>query len=393
MKKLSKKTFITLFTLLSVFIITILFIFNYQNYIREYNNVVNNITRLNMGPMGDKKDLPDDHNKRFMDATLYTVILDNKEIIDIINHSDNNNLDIESIVNDIIDNKNGMYIGNLLINRYSYNYMNNKIIISDNLEINNRLMNSFKLSLGILLIGEVICYVISKVLTNWLIKPAEDSFNKQKDFIADASHELKTPLAVIMASAEALENDNDKKWLNNIKNESERMSNLIKNLLDLARLENSNKNFELVNLSKITENSALTLESLMYEKKIKLDYSIDENIMFNCNSDEIKELLSIILDNAIKHSEKNDKIIVNLKKVKDKINLEVINKGLPIPKEDETKIFERFYRADKSRNRSSNRYGLGLSIAKEIVIRHNGIITASSSDGYTTFKIIFKSTN
>ena len=128
----------------------------------------------------------------------------------------------------------------------------------------------------------------------------------------------------------------------------------------------------------------------MYEKNIKLEYDIEEEIKFNFNSDQIKQLVTILLDNAIKHSTKDGQINVNLKSNKDSIILDVINKGDSIKEGEEQKIFERFYRGDESRNRDSNRYGLGLAIAKNIVENHNGKISASSKDGYTTFTVKFK---
>ena len=99
--------------------------------------------------------------------------------------------------------------------------------------------------------------------------------------------------------------------------------------------------------------------------------------------------MNILIDNAIKHSFEKGKIIINLYKKNKQIVLEVINKGLPIKKEDEEKIFERFYKADSSRNRNSNNYGLGLAIAKNIATKHKGKISACSSNGYTTFKVIW----
>ena len=136
--------------------------------------------------------------------------------------------------------------------------------------------------------------------------------------------------------------------------------------------------------------SILPFESLIYEKNIKLDYKLDENIYLKSDSSEIKQLMAILMDNAIKHSKSKGKIIVTLSKEKDNISLSVKNKGEPIPKGEEERIFERFYRVDKSRNRNDNRYGLGLAIAKSIVERHNGTIKAFSTDEYTTFEINFK---
>ena len=405
MKKLKNKIFLTIFTILTFSILTVLFIFNSQDYIREKNNIMDNLSRMNFNKemikpnysIIDKPNIDLNDDRRFMDANIYTIVLDSdNNITDIISHTNDGTIpsEITNVASNIIKNNNDKtYIGNLYFNGYSYKLINNNsLILIDNCETNSRLRTSFVISIIIFIIFEVIAFLIASVISKWIIKPVENSFNKQKQFIADASHELKTPLSVIMASAEALENDSNKKWLYNIQNESERMNKLIKDLLDLAKLENENikRQFEENNLSKIIEMSVLTLESLMYEKDIKLEYNIDENIYLKSNSDEMKQLISILLDNAIKHSDKDGNIIVNLKKAKDDIILEVINKGNPIPSGEEEKIFERFYRVDKSRNRNENRYGLGLAIAKNIVINHNGKINAYSKDGYTTFMVNFK---
>lgn len=188
-----------------------------------------------------------------------------------------------------------------------------------------------------------------------------------------------------------IEKDNPK-WLNNIKSESLRMSNLISNLLDLSRLENENskENVEEINLSKVTELAILPFESLIYEHKLKLKYDISENINFKCNQEQIKQLIAILIDNAIKHSLKNSSIEINLKEKKNDIIFSISNKGENISQEDLKRIFERFYRTEKSRNRNENNYGLGLAIAKQIASLHNGKIEATSLKGKTTFTITFK---
>ena len=396
MNRLKKELFITLFTILSLFILTILFIFNAQAYFSERKEVIENLNRVSARDNMPIK-LQEVDNRMFMDRVVYTITLDENNNIDKINNYSYDN----SISNDIINkevkkivNKNReIYIGNLITGEYSYKYRSQKyIVLVDNTDTNNRLQGMLYLSLGLFLLSEIIIFILSRRLSLDMIKPAEESFEKQKRFIADASHELKTPLAVIMASADnAQKNKNKSKWINNIQSESERMNKLITSLLDLSKIEeNSNETYEMNNLSKIVEKSVLTLESLIYEKNISLEYDIKEKIMFNSNSDEMKQLVSILLDNAIKHSIDPGKIEVKLYDERNNIYLTIKNKGNPIKKGEEEKIFERFYRSDESRNRDENRYGLGLAIAKSIVNKHNGSISASSTDTYTTFKVIFK---
>ncbi|MCF0124485.1 MAG: HAMP domain-containing histidine kinase [Clostridia bacterium] len=262
----------------------------------------------------------------------------------------------------------------------------------DNTNAKDVIMNGLKTSLIIFILLEIVIIYISNKLTKWIIKPVEETFDKQKQFIADASHELKTPLAVIIASSEALENNpTEVKWIDNIKSESERMNNLITELLEMAKSENGMKEqYVIENISKIVERGVLTFESFIYEKNIKLDYEIQENITLSCNSSQMKQLVSILIDNSIKHCTQKGEIIIKLKQEKGNIIFTVTNTGKEIPKEAREKIFERFYRIDESRNRNENRYGLGLAIAKNIVTNHNGTINVNCENGYTTFKVILK---
>ena len=177
------------------------------------------------------------------------------------------------------------------------------------------------------------------------------------------------------------------KWLNNIKSEANRMNILIKNLLELASFEKK-ETYVLKedNLSKVVELAVLTFDAKAYECDIKLESMIDGNIKFNFDTYSINELVEILLDNALKHADKKSTI----KEQGNNILLSVIDTGDIIPKGEEEKIFERFYRLDKSRSRKENRYGLGLAIAKNIVFNHNGKISAESVGKVTTFKVLFK---
>ncbi len=397
MKKLSKKTFITIFSIISTFLIIGLITINVEIYHREYENVKRNLMFINpMKDKGKKLNNPDMDNMMIMDYEIYTIRLQEKNIERIINHGIENNPDITNIANKILknNNHNKIYIGNLYYNKYAYNLrIDDTLTVINIKDINSRLLNLLASSLIVFILAEIIIYYVSKIITTWITAPALESFNKQKEFIADASHELKTPLAIIMASSDELKEDKkNSKYINNIKYETERMNKLITNLLDLSKLESgvTKEAFKEENLSKIITKIALTFESIAFENKLNIKTDIEDNIMLNCNKDEIEKLISIIIDNAIKHSTKNNDIVINMHQIKNNIMIDITNTGIGINPGDEEKIFERFYRADKSRNRSDNRYGLGLAIAKNIVINHNGLISAISNDNKTTFKIIFK---
>lgn len=207
----------------------------------------------------------------------------------------------------------------------------------------------------------------------------------------EASHELKTPLAVIEANVDVLENKVGKsKWMEYIQSEITSMNKLINDLLFLAKTENIKtiRNKEQINISEEIKMVSSMFESVAYEKKVKINYNIQENIKVNVEKEDIKQIISILLDNAIKHTEKENNIQVELKREKGLNTIKIKNEGKPIPEEEQGKIFERFYRVDKSRNRSEKRYGLGLAIAKTIIEKYNGKIEVKCNDGITEFKVI-----
>ena len=254
---------------------------------------------------------------------------------------------------------------------------------------NEEAIKRLKVIIIIGFLGILLIYVIAKKIASTIVKPVEESFNKQKQFVSDASHELKTPLAVIEANSDVLQSKmGENKWITYIQNEVQSMNKLVNDLLTLARMENTNStNYQKLDLSKEVQMSVAVFESMIFEKEIKLETNIDEGVVFNGDKEDIKHIISIILDNAIKHTEKDGKIIVNVGKEKNDIKIEIKNQGEPIPVEEQEKIFERFYRVDKARSRSEKRYGLGLAIAKEIVDKYNGTIKASSKDGFTSFVV------
>ena len=155
------------------------------------------------------------------------------------------------------------------------------------------------------------------------------------------------------------------------------MNKLINELLLLAKIENVDnvKEYVQLDVSKEVEIILSMFESIAYEKGVNIESNIEENITLNGNKQDLEHIVSTLTDNAIKHTESGNKVIVDLKKDKNEIILEIKNMGEPIPEEEREKIFERFYRIDKSRNRVEKRYGLGLSIAKATIEKYNGKIT------------------
>lgn len=401
MKKLKNKIFLVLFSMLTIFVLMILIIYNVILYINEFNGLkesVDTIESITSRPFYQTDFY--DKELMFMDLEVYVIRFDSDmNITSVYNYSDGD-LTSEDIVN-ITKQYNKSYSRLEQINLFSAKYVllmnpRNELIIINIEDINAKLVLSAQVSILIFVLIELLTVYIVKMLTNWLIRPVEEAFLKQKQFIFDASHELKTPLSVIMTSAECLsKNPKETKWLDNIQSETERMNKLVLDLLNLAKYDNSHENrvLSVIDLSKLVEKSVLTFESLIYDKGLNLKYHIDQDVNFKCVDSEMKQLVEILVDNAIKHAYDKSTITVDLIKKKDEISLVVKNRGDKIPKEEKTKIFERFYRSDNSRNRNENRFGLGLAIAKNIVLSHNGKIYVECKNGYTSFISTFKVKN
>ena len=329
-----------------------------------------------------------DENIKFMDSVIYTVLLDeNDGIKDVINHSSSSSSEI------LADGTPAtLHIGNLYTDDYSYAYeKGSSLTISDNSRAKAALYGSLKTSALIFAVLEMLILIVAKLLTGWIIRPVNESFEQQKRFIADASHELKTPLSVIIASSEALEDDpSETRWLRNIRSEAERMNDLVIDLLKLAASEHKAAEMKEGDLSKAAELAVLTFEGKAFESGVALDYDIEPGIVMSMNENSIRQFMEILLDNAVKHSAAGGTVWARLGKQGGRIVFAVENGGDAIPTGEEEKIFERFYRADESRSRSEGRFGLGLAIAKNIVESHGGQISAASADGKTVFRAAFK---
>lgn len=232
----------------------------------------------------------------------------------------------------------------------------------------------------------VLLFFLSWYLAGRIVKPLEESYERQKQFISDAGHELKTPVAVINVNAELLSREiGENQWISNIQYESERMSALISQLLDLARAEHAKPPMEAVDLSRLVCGETLPFETVAYEKGLMLNCEIDDEIRVSGNSVQLKQLVSILIDNAIRHGEGGREIRISLKKGKSHAVLSVANEGPEIPPEQRSHLFERFYRTDSARTGEDNHYGLGLAIAKAITVSHEGSIDLQCGDGNVEF--------
>lgn len=250
--------------------------------------------------------------------------------------------------------------------------------------------------LFVALITLVAIFFVSRFFANKSIQPIKDAFDKQTQFIGDASHELKTPLAVISTNVDVLLSNGEdtinaqSKWLHYIKSEVERMTKLTNDLLYLTQVNYSDVKmiYSDINISDAVESSILTMEAVIFENDINLNYDIEPRLTIHGNSEQIKQVVMILLDNALKYTNPKGKINLVLKKDYNNIILSLTNTGKGIPEEHLGRIFDRFYRVDKSRSRKSGGYGLGLSIAKAIIDQHGGKISVSSVlNQSTTFKI------
>lgn len=243
----------------------------------------------------------------------------------------------------------------------------------------------------------VIIFFISMYFANSAVQPIAKAWENQKQFIADASHELKTPLSIIQSNYDVLMDNRDEtinhqmKWLGYMKIATDRMTKMITNLLELAQLDQPTTWLEVkeIHISSMIEEMVLTMEAATKEKEIHITHSIEPEIMLNSNSDKMKQLVMILLDNAHKYTNEKGNIDITLEKDKKMIVFRVRNTGKGIAEEDLSKIFNRFYRGDRSRHLEKNSFGLGLSIAKSITSELGGEIHASSKENnWTTFTVM-----
>ena len=391
-KKLNQRIFLLIMVSLSIIILGTIILFAVLNY----SNTINTATFMIDRFMGEEP-------KKSPDGRLEDYKIKPETTIDgVYNFLIQDSIIVQSSVssNDKTINGYALKVANKntekgIIGKYIYkvrriNPNTVRITFIENEDTISHIKTIFIVSSIIAVASLFAIYKLAKKVSKMIVKPVEETFEKQKQFISDASHELKTPLAVIEANSDVLENEiGTNKWISYIQNEIESMNKLINELLLLAKIENIDnlKEYKQLNLSKEVEIILSMFESMAYEKQIIIKSKISENITINGNKEDIEHIVSTLTDNAIKHTRSQKEVEVELKKEKNEIILEVKNVGDPIPQQEREKIFERFYRIDKSRNRNEKRYGLGLAIAKSTIERYNGKIEVFYKDNFTVFKV------
>ena len=359
------------------------------------NNNINREINMNLIALIDNSKRPIPHTTNIIvelsnDGTIKKVLKSYEAII--------NNDTLQITVDKIL--RSNKESGKVYISNSTYSYLKGnspfgtKIAFMERSQYDNMLFQLFKTLIFIGFISLIALLFISIYLTNKSIIPIKETFEKQKQFIADASHELKTPLAIIKTNTSLILSHpddtirNQSKWINYINSQTDRMSELISEMLSLAKMDTAENQLPLspINVSKVIESMVLMFDAVIYESNIKLKTNISKNLFINGDKESLKKLFSIIMDNAIKHTDKNGNITVSLFSDKNKVKMIIRNTGEGISPEHLERVFERFYRVDSSRDRETGGYGLGLSIASSIVKQHKGKIYAKSKVGeFTSF--------
>ena len=234
----------------------------------------------------------------------------------------------------------------------------------------------------IMIISLMIVFVLVFIFSKRAIKPVAESIEKQKQFISDAGHEIKTPITIISANVDVLELlEGENEWILSIRHQIKRLTELVQGLLNMAKMEEQEKlEFVRFCMNDLVKKEAEVFEVLAQAEEKEIKINIDSEVWCVGEEKSIQQLINILLDNAIKYSNKRSDNEITVRQQKKGIRLEIENIGEDVPVEELDKLFDRFYRMDSSRARETGGYGIGLAMAKAIVERHKGKIWAESTD-------------
>ena len=367
------------------------------NYV-NYRNVVNNadtileILEKNSGRFPDNNNMRENEPFKYMspeipyESRFFSVLLDGEGNVISADMSKIAAVDTP----DAIDYAQNVFLGGNtqgFIHNYRYTCYSNgdvtRIIFLDC----GRNLNTFRTflfaSIGISLLGILSVFILIVIFSKRIIRPVSESYEKQKRFITDAGHEIKTPLTIIEADADILEMDlGENEWLQDIVKQTRRLTALTNDLVYLSRMEENRDQFQMVDfpLSDVVSETAQSFQGLAKTQNKTFTIKIQPMLSFYGDEKAIRQLVSILLDNALKYSPEEGSITLTLEKQGRSVSLIVYNTTWdPMQKDNLEALFDRFYRTDTSRNSQTGGYGIGLSIAKAIVSAHKGKITASTT--------------
>ena len=413
--KLRKKfIFVIMLCVMSTISIALgsLFVINYISYKRNVNNFLERELDMYSGfreeRLPDKNrredndifsfNMFDDKPMHFLPSVCITLDYSGSVIESKINYLELSDEDIDKLANTIVTSKQkrgsvsffGLEYLSITEDNYTY------IVAADNSFESGNIRNLFILCIISFMISFFVFFAISVLLSTWILKPVEKSWQQQNRFVSDASHELRTPITVILANLNILSSKKDDliktqyQWIDNTKEEANRMKQLVDELLFLARSDDRQNKlvFSKIDLSELLLSRMLSFEALAFEKGIRLDYDISDDLNIIGHEGNVKQLISILLDNAMKYCGDKGSVYLKAFSLKDRTYVLIENSGDLIDAEDLKHIFERFYRTDKSRSRTEGGYGLGLAIAKTIVDNMHGKISVlSDKENGTVFKL------
>ncbi len=390
-------------------LISITYTYQRNQSLQAMNEVLDNVTDLSVNVVSNKYyGGTGSQQQTAYDGVIFTIITDaNGNILSAGCNQSDVSVDGEMLTNSTkyaIEAKKDS--GN--VKGYSLRFLRRdfkggyKIALADRSQEQSNLYFQIRMYLFGSLVLLVIAFIIIWFMSDRAIAPVSKSIQDQKRFIADASHELKTPVTVILANTDILESDPSKtigerkKWIDSTKSEANRMTNLVNEMLYLARADagiTPQLNFQKVNLSDIVDDCVLTCESLAYENHVHLQAKIANNVFIVGDEGKLKQIIMVLIENAMKYVDKGGSIMVSLHAfpVQRAVKVSVVNSGTPIPAEKIPHLFDRFYRADEARTREKGGYGLGLSIAQNMVQLHHGTIGVDYSDAQrgTCFSVRF----
>ena len=266
-------------------------------------------------------------------------------------------------------------------------------VFSDVSSSKDALNGLLKTCIGVFVAAFAVFLIISVLLARWAVKPVEEAWTKQKQFVSDASHELKTPLTVITTCSEMLASgelneEQNKTLVSNIQTETYQMRGLVEEMLRLSRIETETRQeTENLDFSRIVKEQVAYFEPVFFEKGLSISENIEDGIIVRGEKNRLGQAVEALIDNAQKYCHAGSETVVTLKSRQKFCELTVTDKGDAIPEKDLEIIFERFYRADEARSMNHS-YGLGLAIAKAAVESCGGEIKAESSNGNNSFIII-----